>query len=190
VIPGPGAVVRVGLLVLGAVVLQISGVAEIDILGGSADLVPLMVAAAALYAGSVSGAVCGFATGLVLDLAIAGDLGASSLVLTGVGYGVGRFREVRDPGHGLIPIPVAAGATAAYAVGVAVVSFMLAVDAEVSVLVFRDMLVVVLLNSLIALPLFALVRRVLRPVLAVDPLVHRRRRGRPAGPIGLRGLET
>ena len=41
-------------------------------------------------------------------------MGASSLVLTAVGYGVGRFREVRDPSHGLMPIAVGALATGAW----------------------------------------------------------------------------
>ena len=188
-IPSAGAVLRLGLLVLAAVVLQTSGFAEIGVLGGNFDLVPLAVAAVALYAGSVPGSVIGFSCGLLLDLAIGGDLGASSLVLTGVGYWVGRFREVRDPGHGLTPIPVAAGATLGYGVGVAAVGFMLSADAEVSALVFRTMIVNALLNAIIALPVFALTRRFLRPALAVDPLEHRRRRA-PATtkPIGLRGL--
>jgi predicted MFS family arabinose efflux permease len=47
---------------------------------------------------------------------------------------------------------------------------------------------------LLALPVFALVRRVLRPVLAVDPVQRMRRRAgaqpSPAGPLGLRGLEV
>jgi rod shape-determining protein MreD len=169
VIPTAGAILRVGLLVLAAVVLQISGFAEMNVLGGNFDLVPLVVAAIALYGGSVPGAVSGFACGLLLDLAIGGDVGASALVLTGVGYWVGRFREVRDPGHGLTPIPVAAGATLGYGAGIAVVSFMLSVDAEVSALVFRTMLLGALLNALIALPVFALTRRFLRPALVIDP---------------------
>lgn len=190
-IPSTGMVVRLGLLVLVAVVLQISGFAAIGVLGGNPDLVPLVVAAVALYGGSVPGASCGFAAGLLLDLEVGQDLGASSLVLTGVGYWVGRFREIRDPGHGLTPIPVAAAATLGYGAGIAVVSFMLSIDSEVSELVFRNMLVNALLNAIIALPVFAVVRRFLRPVLAVDPLEHRRRRA-PARtrPIGLRGLGT
>ena len=44
----------------------------------------------------------------------------------------------------------------------------------------------------VALPFFALVRKVLRPVLAVDPAVRARRRADPieSGPLGLRGLEV
>ena len=56
-------------------------------------------------------------------------MGASSLVLTAVGYGVGRFREVRDPSHGLLPLPVGAAATAGWVLAFAAVSFMLDVGA-------------------------------------------------------------
>ena len=69
---------------------------------------------------------------------------------------------------------------------------MLQIEASVSALVIRDMIVTTLLNALIALPVFVLVRRVLRPVLAVDPIDVRRRRRAPRerGPLGLRGLEV
>jgi rod shape-determining protein MreD len=153
--------------------------------------VVLTVAAMAYYAGSVSGCAVGFAAGFILDLATGATMGASSLVLTAVGYGVGRFREVRDPSHGLVPVVVGAAATAGWVVTFAAVSFMLDVGARVSPLVIRDMVVTVLLNALLALPVFVVVRRVLRPSLAVDPLELGRRRQAPraAGPLGLRGLE-
>jgi rod shape-determining protein MreD len=182
---------RVGLLLLIAVVLQLSAVSQIGIVGGHADLVVLVVAAVAFYAGSVSGCATGFAAGFLLDLATGATMGASSLVLTAVGYGVGRFREVRDPSHGLLPIPVAAAATAGWVVAFAAVSFMLDVGARVSPLVLRDMIVTVLLNALLALPVFAGCRRLLRPVLRVDPHARRHRRPtREAGPLGLRGMEV
>ena len=57
----------------------------------------LLVGAVALYAGSIPGAAVGFSAGLLLDLAVGGDLGSSSLVLTSIGYAIGRYREVRDP---------------------------------------------------------------------------------------------
>ncbi len=79
-------------------------------------------------------------------------MGVSSLVLTAVGYGVGRFREVRDPSHGLLPVPVGALATGWWVVAVAAVSFMLDVGATVSPLVIRDMVVTVLLSTLLAAP--------------------------------------
>jgi rod shape-determining protein MreD len=191
VILSPATLLRVGGLLLLAVVLQVSGLSQMDVAGGYADLVVLVVAAIAYYGGSIPGSAAGFAAGLLLDLTTGATIGASSLVLTAVGYAVGRFREVRDPSHGLMPMLVAAGATAGWAAGFAAVSFMLDVGARVSPLVIRDMAVTVLLNMLLALPVFAGVRRLLRPSLAVDPVELGRRRQPPraTGPIGLRGLE-
>jgi rod shape-determining protein MreD len=192
VIRTPGAFVRTGLLVLLAVVVQISGLSGVQILGGTPDLIPLVVAAVAFYAGGTPGAITGFCTGLLLDLAIGQNVGASSLVLTAVGYGVGRFSDQRDISHGLLPIPVAAAATAGYLAAFAVVSFMLETAPQVSALILRDLVIVTLLNVAIALPFFGVVRRVLRPVVASELLDRRRKRRevQPSGPIGLRGLEV
>jgi rod shape-determining protein MreD len=190
-IPGVSSVVRVALMILAAVIFQIACLVQIRVLGGVSDLTPLLVAAVALYAGSVPGAATGFFAGLLLDTALGGNLGASSLVLTAVGYGVGRYREQRDPAHGLTPIPVAAAATGGYVLAYAAVSFMLSVDAPVSLLVVREMLMTVLLNALIAMPFFAVSRRLLRPVLLVEPGPRARRDSTiSSGPIGLRGLEV
>ena len=188
----PGTLVRCGLLLLLAVVLQVSTFSQLDVLGGAADITVLAVAALALYSGSVPGAVAGFCAGLLLDLALGANLGATSLVLTVVGYFVGRFTELRDPAHGLIPLPVALAASAGYVAGVAAVQFMLDVGASVSVLAVREMIATILLNTILAMPVFAAVRRVVRPVLLYDPLERRRRRAAPqsSGPIGLRGLDV
>jgi rod shape-determining protein MreD len=188
----PATFVRTGLLVLLAVVVQLSGFAQMQILGGYIDLIPLLVGAVAIYSGSVAGAIVGFCTGLLIDLILGQNLGATSLVLTALGYGVGRYRDLRDPAHGLMPIPVAAASTFGYLLAVAAVSFMLEIGASVSALVLREAIITVLLNVAVALPFFALVRRVLRPILAVDPLARMRRRAAPveSGPLGLRGLEV
>jgi hypothetical protein len=53
------------------------------------------------------------------------------------------------------------------------------------------MLMTVVLNVLIALPFFAVTRRLLRPVLLVDPSPRGRRDPTiSSGPLGLRGLEV
>jgi rod shape-determining protein MreD len=187
----PGAFLRVGGLLLLAVILQVSTFNQLPIFDGYADIVVLVVAAVAYYGGSVAGSATGFSAGLLLDLLTGTTMGASSLVLTAVGYGVGRFREVRDPSHGLLPLVVGTLATAAWVVAFAAVALMLDIGARVSPLVLRDMVMTILLNALLALPVFTGCRKLLRPALAVDPLELRRRRRPPreAGPIGLRGLE-
>ena len=172
-------------------ILQVSTLNQLPIFDGYADIVVLVVAAVAYYGGSVPGSAAGFSAGLLLDLLTGTTMGASSLVLTAVGYGVGRFREVRDPSHGLLPVAVGTLATAAWVVAFAAVALMLDIGARVSPLVLRDMIMTILLNALLALPVFTGCRKLLRPALAVDPLELRRRRRPPreAGPIGLRGLE-
>jgi rod shape-determining protein MreD len=189
---GPGAFLRVGLLLVLTVVLQLSVVGQIGVLGSYADITPLAVAAVAYYGGSMAGSAAGFAAGVLLDLATGATMGASSLVLTAVGYGVGRFREVRDPSNSLVPVLVGAAATAGWVTAYAAVSFMLDVGATVSPLVLRDALVTVMLGALLALPIFVPSRRLLRPALVVDPYELRRRRRAPtdSGPLGLRGLEV
>lgn len=186
----PGAVGRLAAIVIATVVLQVSGVQGVNVLGGNADLVPLVVAAVALWGGCIPGAAVGFACGLLVDLLLGQNVGSSSLVLTAVGFWVGRYGEVNEPAHGLLPLPVGAAATAGYLAGTTIVSLMLAFDASVSALAFKGMFITVLLNTLIALPVFALVRRTIRPVLTRDPVERRRKRAKPieAGPIGLRGL--
>ncbi len=189
----PGSFARVALIAFVAVILQLSGLGPDRLFGGRPDLVVLVVAAVAIYAGSVPGAATGFAAGFLLDVLAGQTMGASSLVLSAVGYGVGRFRELRDPSHGLLPIPVGAAATAVWVLAFGAVSFMLDVGtARVSGLVLRDMAMTVILDMLIALPLFALVRRVVGPSLTLDPHERRRLRQSPreSGPLGLRGMEV
>jgi rod shape-determining protein MreD len=191
VILSPLAFVRVGVLLLLAVILQVSVLSQMTVFGGHPDLVVLTVAAIAFYAGSIAGCATGFTAGFLIDLVAGATMGVSSLVLTAVGYAVGRFREVRDPSHGLMPLPVGAAATAGFVLTFAAVSFMLDVGARVSPYVIRDMVVTVVLNTLLAIPVFVGIRRILRPSLAVDPIELGRRRQAPraTGPLGLRGLE-
>lgn len=191
-IPTATSFLRVAGVLLVAVVLQISGFAQISVLGASPNLVVLAVAGTAFFAGSVTGAATGFTAGLLLDLALGHVVGASSLVLTAVGYGTGRYREVRDPAHGLSPIVFAAGATAAYLLASAAVSYMLGVEAVIDPLaLLRELAVTVVLNAVLALPVFWLLRRVLRGGLVADPMARRRRDPeRDSGPIGLRGLDV
>ena len=173
----PSAKLWIRIVVLGlvAVMVQIAGVSQITLLGVTADLSPLVVAAIGLLCGSVAGAVMGFWMGLLVDLALVQTLGVSSLVLLCVGYWAGRFRELRDLAHGLTPLAVGAAATFGFEAGFAILQFLLGVDSPVSWLLLRDILITVAVNALLAMPVYALVRRVLLPYLPADPRRRRRR---------------
>ena len=171
----PQLILRLAVLGVLVVLLQVSAITQIELFGTNADLVPLAIAAAGLLAGSVSGACFGFFVGLFLDLALVQTVGLSSLVYVGVGYWAGRFRELRDPQSALVPLAVGAGATAAAMVGYSLMQFLLGVEAPVSFLLAREILATVLLNGVIATPVYAGVRRALLPALPEDPRRRRRR---------------
>jgi rod shape-determining protein MreD len=181
VIFSAGAVLRVAVLVLVSVVVQLAVISQFTFWGANTDLTPLLPLAVGLLAGPVAGAVVGFSTGLVMDMSLVQTLGVSSLLLTGVGYGAGRYRELRDASHTLLPVVAAAVGTLLYAASFSIMQFLLGVDAQVSGLVVRDILIGVVVNSLAAIPLFAAVRAFLRPCL-VDSQRPRRR----SPPLGLR----
>jgi len=169
---------RLAALALGGALLEIVAVSQVSVFGGNADLSPLLVMAAGLLCGSVAGATVGFATGLFLDLALVQTLGLSSLVLLAVGYWAGRLRELRDPQGPFAPLAIGALATLGAEAGYAIVQFLLGVDAPVSWLLAREIVTTVLVNALIALPVYAIARRWLEPSLP-DSLRRRRRPARP-----------
>jgi rod shape-determining protein MreD len=169
------AVLRLVLLGLIGGLLQLTAVSQVSLFGVTADLSPLLVASVGFLCGSVAGAAFGFGLGMFLDTALLQTLGVESLVFTVVGYGAGRIRELRDPAHGLAPMAIGAGATAVAALGFALLQFLLGIVAPVSFLLVREILMTIVLNTLLALPIHALVRRILLPYLPEDPRRRRRR---------------
>jgi rod shape-determining protein MreD len=117
----------------------------------------------------------GFGTGLLVDMVLFQTLGVTSLLYIAIGYWSGRLLELRDPSHGLVPMGVGAAATAFAGLGMALVQFLLGVDAPVSWLLLQQILVTVLVNTLIAIPVYSFVRWVLRRTLPDDPRRRRRR---------------
>jgi rod shape-determining protein MreD len=177
---------RLVLLALLAVLVQESAISQISIFGVSADITPLVVVSVGLLCGSLTGAIFGFGTGLLIDLVLVQTLGVTSLLYIAIGYWAGRLRELRDPSHELVPLAGGALASAFAGFGMALIQFLLGVDAPVSLLLVQQIFIVVLVNTLIALPVHALVRRIIRPVLPEDP---RRRRRRAYSTGGLSPLQ-
>ncbi len=153
---------RIALVAFFAVLIQETVVSQISVFGVTADITSLVVMSIGLQCGAMAGAITGFAVGLFVDVALFQTAGVTSLLYIVIGYWSGRVREQFDPSHGLIPLAMGAAATLFAQVGMAVVQFMLGVNAPVSWLLVEQIVLQVLINSLIALPVYAVVGRLLR----------------------------
>jgi rod shape-determining protein MreD len=172
---------RVAALSVAIVFFQIGVVSEVPVFGVPVDLSPLLVAFVGLLCGSMIGAATGFAVGLLVDLALLQTLGVTSLIFTLIGYWCGRLRELRDPQAALTPLLVGAVASAVSLVGYSLIEFLLGVDAPVSLELLRQIVLGVIVNSIAALPMWAIVRRSLEGALPEDPRRRRRRRAYTTG---------
>ena len=177
--------IRLGLLAVVAVLVQIAAISQLTLFGATPDLAPLIVISAGLLAGPVAGAVIGFSMGLFVDFALLQTLGVSSLALVLVGHFAGRLRETaRDPQATLLPLAAGAAGTAVALVVFSLMQFLLGTEAPVSVELLRQILATILINTLLALPVHALVRRLLGPALGGRDRDQRgRRRRRPSSPL-------
>ena len=166
---------RIAGLSVVVVFFQIGVVSEVPLFGVSADLSPLVVVFIGLLCGSTLGAAAGFGVGLLVDLALVQTLGVTSLIFTMIGYWAGRLRELRDPQAALTPLLVGAVAAACSMVGYSMVEFLLGVEAPVSLELLRQIVLGVVVDTIVALPVWTIVRRSLEPGLPEDPRRRRRR---------------
>jgi rod shape-determining protein MreD len=166
---------RAGLLSLVLVFVQIGVISAVPVFGVSVDVTPLLVAFVGLLCGSMLGALAGFAVGLLIDLALMQTLGLTSLTFTLIGYWAGRLRELRDPQAALVPLLVGAAAAATAMVVYSLMEFMLGVDAPVSFELVRQIVVGTIVDAIVAIPVWMLVRRALIGGLPESPKRRRRR---------------
>ena len=91
-------VVLCAILIILAVVIEVTVLAPIHFPGATPGLVLVTVAALAFAFGPVTGCSVGFAAGLLLDLAppASGTIGISALILTLVGFVLGRVGDADD----------------------------------------------------------------------------------------------
>jgi rod shape-determining protein MreD len=141
-----------------AVLVQVSVLSAYAPFGGGADVVLVLLLAIALLRGSVFGAAAGFGAGLLLDVANLGTLGFTSLLLTLAGFWIGRYGETtaRDRFHA--PFTSVAVVTFLYALGALALRFVLG-DTAPAGPVLSGVPAGVLMNLLLTLPVYALVRR-------------------------------
>jgi rod shape-determining protein MreD len=171
----PKIVVRLALLILLVVILQLTFFSRISVFGTSPDVLPALVVCLGLLGGGVVGAVCGFSAGLLVDSALLQTLGVSSLVLLTAGYLAGRYREGFDVVSPLVAPLLAGGLTLLAASSFAAIQLMLGVEAPVGLGILREIVVQAALGFLVAIPMYPLVRRVVRPALVEEDAPRRGR---------------
>ncbi len=128
----------------------------------TSSIVLVALLSIALLRGSVFGAVAGFGTGLLLDTATLGTLGVTSLLLTVGGFWIGRYGETtaRDRFHA--PFVSVAVVTVLYAFGQLVLQFVLGQPAPADIVV-HALPLGMLINLILTVPVYALIRRLFPP---------------------------
>lgn len=152
-------------LIFAAAVVQVSFVNAFELAEGKADVVLLALVGVGLLRGPVFGACAGFFAGVVIDTATFGTLGLTSLLLTLTGYGIGRLGESTSHQRNQrarVVIAVAL-ATLALELGSLVVHALLGGSAAFDQVVGRVLAPSLALNLVLAIPGYALLRRLFPP---------------------------
>jgi cell shape-determining protein MreD len=98
-----------------------------------------------------------------------------------VGYVAGLYRERFEIDNTLTPALLCMGLTLAAELGFGAIQLLIGIDAPVSLLIVRDLLLKSVYAFFLGWPIYLFVRRVLRPALVEEPTVQRRRQPRVMG---------
>ena len=153
-----GAVLRATAVVFGAALFQAGLFASLAVIGGTPDLLLIVVISLGLLRGSVPGAVFGFFGGLVVDLLTLETLGVTSLVLTLAGFWAGRYAETTARSRRLAPLLAVGVLTVLAGVFGFVLHYMLGEDVIARHALVTALFPAVALNLVLALPVYTLVR--------------------------------
>jgi rod shape-determining protein MreD len=167
----------VAILVVG-VILQLSFFSRVALFHVSPDVLPSLVAVLGLLGGTMTGAVCGFSVGFLLDCLLIAPLGGGSLVLIATGYLAGLFRERFEIHSPLVPPLLCMVLTLFAELGFGAVELTLGIDAPISPLVIRDILLKSIFAFFLGWIIYVGLRRALRPALVEEPMDRPRRRRR------------
>jgi rod shape-determining protein MreD len=158
---------KAAVLLFLAVIVQVSILGNYTPLGGTPDVVLVVLLSIALLRGSVFGAIAGFGAGLLVDVANLGTLGFTSLLLTIAGFWIGRYGETtaRDRFHA--PYLSVGIVTVLYAFAALALRFVLG-DSVPADHVLSGVPAEILWNLLLTWPVYALARRLFPPVVPGD----------------------
>jgi rod shape-determining protein MreD len=159
-------VVKAGVVLLLAALVQVSIASTIEVAEGHPDVVLVLLVCMALLHGPLFGALAGFWAGLALDVVSLETLGLTSLLLTLAGYFAGRFGDVTTRASAHPPVVAVILATIGVAFGSAVLHFMLGSSLAAGHFFLAVLLPTLALNTLLAYPLYRLAGRLFRPAVA------------------------
>ena len=149
---------KVPLLIIGALVIQASLLADLRLFDVSAELMMLLPICAGVLAGPDRGAIVGFASGIALDLLLSTPFGMSALAYTLVGYFAGLVQGTILRAAWWIPVLTAAGASAAGVVVYALVASGVGQSGLINGRLWTIVGVVALFNGVLSAALLPLVR--------------------------------
>jgi rod shape-determining protein MreD len=152
--------VKAAALLFVAAVIQVSILNSVTVIGGTPDMLLVTLCAVALMRGSIFGAVGGFFAGIVVDTATLDTMGVTALLLTLVGYWIGRYGETTGRGRHA-PVLAVGVVTILYAVASLLVRFMLGEGGSAEGVLVDALWPTMLFNLLLAYPVYLFCRWVL-----------------------------
>lgn len=170
----PGTIARLAVLGALVAVAQVVCFSKMDIFGTSPDVALLVVISIGLLGGSLTGAVTGFAIGLLIDCLLLETMGAFALTMLSVGYVAGRYRETLGRPTRAAVVLLGGSLTLLGALVIAAIQVGTGIDANVSFLVVRDALVKSLVGAILVIPVLWTVRLVVRSALVDERAATRR----------------
>jgi rod shape-determining protein MreD len=171
----PKIFARLAAIVIAGAILQLSFFSRVEVFHTSPDVLPALVVSLGLLGGSMTGAVSGFSIGFLVDCLLVEALGATSLVLLTTGYLAGLYRERFTISSRFVAPLLCMGLTLFAELMFAALQLLLGVDAPVSGLVIRDMLIKSVFAFFLGWPIYFGVRRALRSALVEEQTVRRRK---------------
>jgi len=168
--PGGARLGWVLLMVIVAVVLEVSVMPYINVVDGIPDLIAPTVVVIAMLRGSLVGAVAGFGAGLLVELTSpVGTLGVLALLYLAVGAWCGRYCEREESASLLAPLLLSVVATLAVQLGYAVFQLLLGNSMPASEFVTQLLLPTLALTALLSPPILLVGRRLLGAPRVVEP---------------------
>lgn len=149
--------VRLGSVLIVAVVLQTTVSPNIGVLGAHPDFALIVVVCAALLRGAEAGSIFGFVLGGLVSVLLFEPAGIGAFVMVAVGYLAGRYAETVELSPGFLPVVAVLAATLMAETMYAVTQFLLAREAPLGWVLTHVIVPQAILNTLLAAPVYLVV---------------------------------